>query len=78
MHFDLLGRHAQNQCFNNSDRELNVHPVQKHQRKQHTGEESAILIKYLIQDQAKAPVIPSEQMRWHSLVIKYCLTKCRS
>jgi hypothetical protein len=47
-------------------------------RKQHTGQESDIFIKYLIQDQAKALVTPSKQMCWHPLVIKYCLANYRS
>jgi hypothetical protein len=49
--------------------------LQKHLRKQHTGQESNIFIKYLIQDQAKALIIPSKQMRLYSLGIKYCLAK---
>jgi ribosomal protein S15P/S13E len=52
--------------------------LQKHLRKQHTGQESDIFIKYLIQNQAKALVTPSKQMRWHPLVIKYCLANYRS
>ena len=52
--------------------------LQNHLRKQHTGQESDIFIKYLIQDQAKALVTPSKQMRWHPLVIKYCLANYRS
>ena len=44
---------------------------QKHIKKQHTGQESDIFIKYLIQDQAKALVTPSKEIRWDPLVIKY-------
>jgi hypothetical protein len=42
--------------------------------KKHTGEEKDIFLKLLLIDQAKALVTPSKQMRWHPMVIKFCLS----
>ena len=48
--------------------------LQIHMRKQHTGKENNIFMKYLLQGQAKVLVTPSRQMKWHPLVIKYCFS----
>ena len=46
--------------------------------KKHTGEEKDIFLKLLLIDQAKALVTPSKQMRWHPMVIKFCLSNYTS
>lgn len=40
---------------------------------EHTGNESDTFFLTLLQDQAKALNMPSRQMRWHPLVLKWCL-----
>ena len=40
---------------------------------EHTGSESDTFFLTLLQDQAKAFNMPSRQMRWHPLVLKWCL-----
>ena len=39
----------------------------------HTGSESDSFFLLLLQDQAKALNMPSRQMRWHPMVLKWCL-----
>jgi uncharacterized metal-binding protein len=46
--------------------------------KKHTGEEKVILLKLLLMDQAKTLVTLSKQMRWHPMVIKFCLSNYTS
>jgi hypothetical protein len=40
---------------------------------EHIGSESDMFLLTLLKDQAKALNVPSRQMRWHPLVIKWCL-----
>ncbi len=41
--------------------------------REHTGSTSDNFFTILLQDQAKALTLPKRQMRWHPLVIKWCL-----
>ena len=41
--------------------------------RQHTGETSDSFMEILLNDQCRALSMPSRQMRWHPLVIKWCL-----
>ena len=41
--------------------------------REHTGSASDIFLQTLIKDQATALTTPSRSMRWHPLVIKWCL-----
>ena len=50
----------------------------KNHVKKHTGEEKEFFLKLLLIDQAKALVTPSKQMRWHPMVIKFCLSNYTS
>ena len=47
-------------------------PLHKHIH-DHTGGMQDQFFEVLLKDQAKAPTTPSRQMRWHPLVIKWCL-----
>ena len=40
---------------------------------EHIGSESDLFFLTLLKDQAKALIVPSRQMRWHPLIIKWCL-----
>eukprot|EP00794_Sanderia_malayensis_P002922 gene2922-3375_t len=46
--------------------------IERHMR-EHTGDTSDQFLEILLKDQAKAISMPSKQMRWHPLVIKWCL-----
>jgi hypothetical protein len=41
--------------------------------REHTGSSSDQFFQILLNDQSKALVLPKKQMRWHPLVIKWCL-----
>ena len=40
---------------------------------EHTGSTHDQVFEILLKDQAKALTMPSKQMRWHPLIIKWCL-----